>query len=92
MRELLPEAIKSLLLKKMLMIPYLADGGIRDALLQIPQAITTQAQTISTQAQAIMDQANRKVVPRVGTIASHLRDFTRMNHLTFYGSKVEEYP
>ena len=38
-----------------------------------------------------MDQANRKVVPRVGTIASHLRDFTRMNRLTFYGSKDEEY-
>ena len=25
-------------------------------------------------------------------MASHLRDFTRMNPLTFHGSKVDEYP
>ena len=39
---------------------------------------------------------NREVVPRpnqhVGTMASHLREFTRMNPPTFYGSKVEEDP
>ena len=39
-------------------------------------------------------QDNREVVTlenqHVGTISSHLRDFTRMNTLTFYGSKVEE--
>ena len=41
-------------------------------------------------------QDNWEVVPQanqlVGTMTSHLRDFTRMNPLTFYGSKVEEDP
>ena len=41
-------------------------------------------------------QANWKVVPRahqkVATMDSRLRDFTRMNPHTFYGSKVEEDP
>ncbi|XP_069145457.1 uncharacterized protein [Solanum lycopersicum] len=58
------------------------------------QAITTQTQDVTTQAQAMTAQANRKVVPlqnqHVGTMASRLRDFSRMNTLTFYGSKVEE--
>ena len=39
-------------------------------------------------------QPNREVVPRphqqVTTMDSHLRDFTRMNPPTFYGSKVDE--
>ena len=43
-----------------------------------------------------MSQASREVVPRenqhVGTMASHLRDFNRMNPPTFYGYKVYENP
>ncbi|TMX02592.1 hypothetical protein EJD97_020914 [Solanum chilense] len=42
----------------------------------------------------MMTQDNPEVVPRanqhVGTMDSHLRDFTRMNPPTFYGSKVDE--
>ena len=41
-------------------------------------------------------QANRDVVPQahqqVATMESFLRDFTRMNPPTFYGSKFEEDP
>ena len=51
--------------------PHLTDGVISAALLQMDQAVTTQA------------QANREVVPRenqqVCTIASRLKEFTRMN-------------
>ena len=41
-------------------------------------------------------QANREIVPQenqhVATMAYCLRDFTRINPPTFYGSKVEENP
>ena len=74
----------------------LTDENIRVALFQMAQAITTQAQAASTQAQAMMAQANQEVVPRahqqVTTMASRLRDFTRMNPHTFNGSEVEEEP
>ena len=60
------------------------------------QAITTEAQVVTTQAQAMASQANQVVVPRanrhVGTMASRLKDFTRMNPPTFYGFKMEEHP
>ena len=76
--------------------PHFMDKAIRDAPLQMAQANTTQVQASTTQAQAMMTQANWKVVPRahqqVATMNSRLRDFTRMNPLTFYGSKVEEDP
>ena len=58
----------------------LTDGDIRVAIIQLAQVVTTQAQTMKT-------QANREVAPRpnqqVITVASHLRDFTRMNPPTF---------
>ena len=58
---------------------------------QMDQAITTQAQ-----AYALTAQANRDVAPypyqQVTIMASRVRDFTRMNPPTFYGSKVDENP
>ena len=58
------------------------------------QTITTQAQATTTQAHAMTAQENRDVVLRphqqVTTMASHLRNITRMNPLTFYRSKGEE--
>ena len=69
---------------------------MRGIVAQMAQAITTQAQAVTVHAQAMTAQANREIVPRphqqVPTMASCLRDFTRMNPPTFYRSKVDEYP
>ena len=43
--------------------PPLIDGDIRDDLLNMSQAFTTQAQAVTTQAQAMMTKDNRVVVP-----------------------------
>ena len=76
--------------------PFLTDGDTRAAFLQLSQYITTQEQAATTQAQDMTTQANWEVVPwahqQVSTMASLLRDFTRMNPSRFYGSMVEEYP
>ena len=54
----------------------MTDGYVREALLQMAQAITTQVQAITA-------KANMEVVPRenqrASTMASRSRDFTRMN-------------
>ena len=69
--------------------PLLTDEYIKAALIQLAQADTVQAQ-------AMMVKANRELVPhphqQVTTMASRLRDFTRINPPTFYGSMVEEDP
>ena len=57
--------------------------------------MNTQDQTIATQSQTIAVKANREVRPRVNqnasTMASRLRDFTRMNPLMFFMSKVNKH-
>ena len=69
---------------------------MRDILVQMAQAITTQSQAATVQAQAITAQANWEIVPRVhqqvSTMTSHLRDFTRMSHPIFYRPKIDEEP
>ena len=64
----------------------LTNGDVRPSIFQMDQVVTTQAQ-------AMMAKANREVVPRENKLgcamASRLRDFTKMNLPTFYGSKVE---
>ena len=60
------------------------------------KVITNQAQLATTQHQAMTTQENREVMFRphqqVTTMASRLRDITRVNPPTFYGSKVYEDP
>ena len=69
---------------------------MRAILAQMDQAMTSQEQAAMIQAQAMTAQANGEVAPRVhqqvSTAVSGLRDFTRMNSPTFYGSKVYKYP
>ena len=76
--------------------PPMTEVEMRDIIYQMSQAITTQEQASTIQAQAMMVQANWEVMPRphqqITTMASHLRDFTRMNLPTFYGSMVDEAP
>ena len=71
---------------------YLIDSDIRVAFINIAQTITTQTLAATTQALASTAQANSEVVPlshqQVVTMASHLRDFTRINFSYFYGSMV----
>ncbi|TMX05102.1 hypothetical protein EJD97_002457 [Solanum chilense] len=74
--------------------PPLTNGDKTTALFQMAQTISTQAQASTTQAQDMNTQDNKEVVPQanqyIGTMASHLRDSTRMNPPTFFGSKFEE--
>ncbi|XP_069155655.1 uncharacterized protein [Solanum lycopersicum] len=69
--------------------PPLMDVDIRASLILLAQAVITQSLDMT-------DQNNREVIPhpnqQVIAIASCLRDFTRMNPPTFYGSKVKEDP
>ena len=69
--------------------PPMMEAEIRDILAQKAQGMTTQAQAMTA-------QANRDVAPRphqqVTTMASYIRDFTRIYPPTFYGSKVYEDP
>ncbi|TMW84619.1 hypothetical protein EJD97_024797 [Solanum chilense] len=62
----------------------LTDGEVRETLLQMAHTIT------------ILDQATRKCAPienlHASTMASWLRDFTRMNPPIYYGSKTNEDP
>ncbi|TMX02267.1 hypothetical protein EJD97_022190 [Solanum chilense] len=70
-------------LNEVLIVPQeIANREIREALLTIARAVTT--------------QVNRDIGPRVNamqsTMTAILRDFVRMNPLILFGSKVGEYP
>ncbi|TMW94811.1 hypothetical protein EJD97_009769, partial [Solanum chilense] len=63
----------------------LTDGEVRAALVQMAQAFTAQTQAIT--AQATREDAPREN-PRANTMASRLRDFTRMNPPVYFGSRT----
>ncbi|TMX02272.1 hypothetical protein EJD97_022147 [Solanum chilense] len=68
--------------------PSFTIGDIRASFLKISKSIAIQAQAITTQAQAKTTKSNQEVVPRqnqhVGTMASRLIDFIRINPPTLY--------
>ena len=69
--------------------PAITDCEVRAVFFRMVQAITTQAQIITT-------QDNREIVPQenkhTSSMASLLRDFTRINPPMFFGCKVHEDP
>ena len=74
----------------------MTEADMRDIISQMEKSITTQVQAVKVKVQAITTQANRKIAPyphqQVTTMASCLRDITRMNPPSLYGSKVDEDP
>ena len=69
--------------------PVMTDAEVRAALFLIAQAINTQVQALTA-------QANMEVSPQedqhVSTVASRLRDSTRMDPPKYFGLKVDEDP
>lgn len=65
----------------------LTDGEVREALVKIAQATTTQAKAITTQS---ISEGALLENPHARTMARRLRDFARMRPLVYYGSKTNE--
>ena len=67
----------------------MTDGEVREEVIQMAQSIPTHDQTITA-------QANWEVVTwenqHASTMATNLRDFTRMNPPMFFRSNVDENP
>ena len=75
--------------------PLMTDLEIRAAFLKLSQSITSKAYVVTSKVQAMTTQVNREVGHMCLIIlALHifLREFTRMNPSTFYGSKVDKDP
>ena len=74
----------------------MTNGQIRADFLNLAQSMISQASVVTSQVQAMTAQVNSEVGRRVpqhaNTMASHLRDFTRMNPLMFFGSRSDEDP
>ncbi|TMW97559.1 hypothetical protein EJD97_005305, partial [Solanum chilense] len=63
----------------------LTDEEVRATLVQIDQAITSQAQDITAQ---VTREGAPRDNPHASTMASRLRDFTRINPPVYFGSKT----
>ncbi|TMX04114.1 hypothetical protein EJD97_011539 [Solanum chilense] len=76
--------------------PPITAGDIWANFLTLNQAMNSQENAVIYEVQAMMAQMNRKVGPRVpqhaNTMASHLRDFARMNPHMFYWLRSDEDP
>ena len=63
--------------------PLMSDGEITEDFLNLAQAMTSKDNVVTSQVQSMMAQVNQEVGPRMTqharTMASYLRDFTRMN-------------
>ncbi|TMX03168.1 hypothetical protein EJD97_017896 [Solanum chilense] len=74
----------------------MTDEETRAVFLTLTQAMTSQANAVTSQVQAMATQMNREVGPRVpqyaNNMASHLRDFTRLNPPMLFRSKSDEDP
>ena len=70
--------------------PPLTHENMRIPLLQMDQARTTPTQASTAQSQVMTARTNKEIIhcpnQQVATMTSRLRDFTRMNCPTFYGS------
>ena len=67
----------------------LIDGEVRAAVVQISQANTGQTQSITAQATR---EGSPREKPHANTMASRLRDFTRINPPVYIGSRTNEDP
>lgn len=69
------------------------DGEIRSSFLNFVEAMTSKANDLTSQVQAMKTYVNREVGPRITqdarTMASRVRDFTRMNPLMFLWSRED---
>ena len=76
--------------------PPITDGYIWANFLSLNQAMNSQENAVISEVQAMKAQMNRKVGPQVpqhaNTMASHLRDFARMNPHMFYWLRSDEDP
>ena len=76
--------------------PPMTDRDIRADFLTLTQAMTFQANGLTSQVQAMTSQMNREVGPRVpqhaNTMASWLKNSTRMNPPMFFRSRSDEDP
>lgn len=72
------------------------NGEIRVNILYLTQFTATQAQVVTKQAQDMTAQANWEIGTfmnqNTSTMASRLRDYTRMNTIMFFGTKVNKDP
>ena len=76
--------------------PLMTEGEIRETFLNLSQAMTYQANSVTSHVQIITTQVNREIGPLVPqharTMASHLREFNKMNPPMFFCSRSDEDP
>lgn len=69
--------------------PLMTNGEIREDFHNLAQAMTSQDNAFTSQYKAITVHANKELGPRIPphakSMASHLRDFTRINPPMFFG-------